>query len=138
MKVDSLQELEAAFSTWRRKKQSRYEKTPLRLLIRAREAAKKHGSTAVVQATGIDRKLLGNTPTDDSAEDTIGDKSTVPEAGFNEGPAFSRLSLSAPMPPSAQPLIEIETAAGMKLRVFEQTPEILSLLSAACELGRRR
>lgn len=138
MKVDSLQQLEAAFATWRQEKQSRYEKTPRELLIRARQTAKKHGATAVVQATGIDRKLLGKATVDDAGEEETNDAEVVLEPTAKATPAFSRLSLSAPTPKNARPLVEIETAAGIKVRVFESTPEIMSLLAAACELRGRR
>lgn len=137
MKVDSLQQLEAAFATWRQEKQSRYEKTPLELLIRARQTAKKHGPTAVVQATGIDRKLLGQATLDDAGETEANDEEVVLEPTAKAAPAYSRLSLSAPTPKSAQPLVEIETAAGVKLRVFESTPEIMNMLAAACDLRGR-
>jgi hypothetical protein len=51
--------------------------------------------------------------------------------------AFSRLELHAPADgqPSARPLAEVESRAGVRLRVFEATPELLRLLSAVCGLG---
>jgi hypothetical protein len=52
-------------------------------------------------------------------------------------PTFSRLELGAPMTPSlrARPIAEVETGAGVTLRVFEQTPEMMGLLSAVCGVG---
>lgn len=58
-----------------------------------------------------------------------------PEAPLKMVPAFSRSSLNAPASPSPRPLVKIETATGVKLRFFEQTPEMLELLAAACGLG---
>lgn len=138
MKVDSLQELEAAFATWRRERAHARERTPLLLVVRAREAARRHGLTAVVRATGIDRSLLGRVAAEGADEEVADARKAKTEAKSKPVPAFSRIALSAPPAPSARPLAEVETAAGVKLRVFEQTPEMLSLLAAACGCGGNR
>ena len=49
-------------------------------------------------------------------------------------PTFSRLTLSARSAPSPRPIAEVEGSC-VTLRVFEQTPEMLKLLSAACGFG---
>ena len=135
MKVESLQELEAAFATWRQDKRHPREKTPLLLLVQAREAAKKHGAKAVVQATGIDRQLLGKgfAKTAASAPDCAAVAGV--QLSSNSAPAFSQMLLNAPVAPGGRPLVEVETPAGVKLRVFEHSPELLALLTAACGFG---
>jgi hypothetical protein len=50
---------------------------------------------------------------------------------------FSRLELSEPSTPRAGLIAEVE-ASGVTLRVFEQTPEMMGLLSAAFGLGGAR
>jgi hypothetical protein len=44
-------------------------------------------------------------------------------------PAFSHLNLSAPLPTN-KPVAELETPAGMKLRIFSATPEVIGLMRA--------
>ena len=58
MKVDSLGELRSAFAMWRKKKRHAREAMPEELLHRARRAAKKHGVSAVVRATRVERSRL--------------------------------------------------------------------------------
>ena len=36
---------------------------------------------------------------------------------------------------SARPIAEVETGSGVTFRVFEQTPELMGLLSAVCGQG---
>jgi hypothetical protein len=52
-------------------------------------------------------------------------------------PAFSRLELAAPAV-AGRPFVEIETVAGLKLRLFTQTPEALELISSLCSMGGPR
>ena len=58
MKVDSLDELEVAFSEWRKTKKHRREAIPERLLARAQRCTVKHGVRAVAHATGVERARL--------------------------------------------------------------------------------
>ena len=58
MKVDSLDELRSAFAEWRRRKRHAREAMPEELLARARRATEKHGVTAVVAATRVERARL--------------------------------------------------------------------------------
>ena len=58
MKVDSLDELKAAFAAWRRKKVHAREPMPEELRSRARRAARKHGEKAVVRVTRVERARL--------------------------------------------------------------------------------
>ena len=123
MKIDSLAELETAFVRWRKTKRHVREQVPDRLCARARRAARVHGLTAVVRATKLERsRLVGKS------------KSTGEKAPVEAVPSFSRLELSAPSATST-PIAELETAKGIKLRIFTQTPETLSLLSSLCGIG---
>jgi hypothetical protein len=119
MKIDSLKDLESAFAEWRQGKKHAREPTPDELLARARRAVEKHGLKAVVAATRVERaRLFRNV------------------AGGGAGPeTFSRLELGGGSGPNARPLAEVETGTGVRLRVFEQTPEMLKLLSVACGFG---
>jgi len=63
MKVDSLDELKAAFAAWRRSKKHAREPMPEELRCRAQRATKKHGVRAVVRVTRVERaRLLRATP----------------------------------------------------------------------------
>jgi hypothetical protein len=125
MKIDSLDELESAFALWRRAKKHAREPVPRELLARARRAAKKHGVRAVVRVTRVERARLCR------ARPAVSKK---PRGAPRSTPAFSRLELSAPGKAGPRPIAEVETS-GVTLRVFEQTPEMMGLLSAACGLG---
>jgi hypothetical protein len=134
MKVDSLEDLEAAFAQWRRMKKHTREAVPAELLARARRSTKKHGVTAVLRATRVRRwRLLGR-----SRQEAAGKTPRRAKAASKGVARFSRLELSAPSEPMVRPLAEVETGTGVRLRVFEQTPEMLRLLSAACGLGGGR
>ena len=133
MKVDTLDELKSAFAQWRSRKRHAREAMPEALLARARQAAKKHGVSAVVRVTRVERaRLFRNSAAPMKAQRTM---STTPKAPRESVPTFSRLELSAPTVASPRPLAEVETRAGITLRVFEQTPEMLGLLSAVFSFG---
>jgi len=133
MRVDSLDELQAAFAAWRRQKKHAREAMPEALVARAHRAAKKHGARAVVRVTRVERSRLFRHP-------LAGGTTQVPEkraaAEPCSVPAFTRVELIAPSAPlSPQLIAEVETGSGVTLRVFEQTPELMGLLSAVCGLG---
>jgi len=130
MKVDSLDELRSAFADWRRRKRHAREAMPEELLARARRATEKHGVTAVVGVTQVERaRLFRGRPAGRKAphEKTNGEPRSVA--------TFSRLELSSSSAPSPRPIAEVETGSGVRLRMFEQTPELMGLLSAMCGLG---
>jgi hypothetical protein len=130
MRVESLDELRSAFAEWRGRKKYVREPMPEELLARARRATEKHGVRAVVGVTRVERaRLVRSRPAGSKAteERTEGEPSLVP--------TFSRLQLSAPSAPSPRPIAEVQTGRGVTLRVFEQTPELMGLLSAVCGLG---
>lgn len=135
MQVDSLDELKRAFATWRSKKKHAREPVPEPLLARAREATKAHGERAVVRAIRVERSRLFRAkpaPVQGSA------MSRKQRAVPSPIPAYSRVELSAPAVSNPRPIAEVETGSGATLRVFEQTPEMLGLLSAMCGVGGAR
>jgi hypothetical protein len=119
MKRGSLDELKAAFERWRRKKRYRQEAIPAALMERARRAARRHGPAAVARATRVDR---GRLKTGSRSR-----RARRPAAA--RAPAFSRLELAAPAV-AARPFAELETATGVKVRLFTQTDEVLELVSS--------
>lgn len=128
MRVDSLSELQVAFAGWRRGKRYRREAVPDDLLKRARCAAEVHGVREVVRAVRIEQcRLLGH---------RRGEKPTrsVAVPVVRAVPAFSRLELAAPIL-GAQPVAELATPAGLKLRVFTESPAMVGLLSRLCGVG---
>ena len=132
MKVDSLDELKSAFEAWRRSKRHVRESMPQQLLARAHRATKKHGVRAVVRVTRVERaRLFRSRPARVKAP---GERSTKPKDVPGSVPAFSRLEVRAPSAPEPRPVAEVETS-GVTLRVFEQTPEMMGLLSAVCGFG---
>jgi len=137
MKVDSLDELKSAFAEWRESKRHAREPIPEPLWARARRATKKHGVTAVVRVTRVERaRLLGTRPARIAA-DRSASASSKPKGVPESVPTFSRLELSAPSAPRPGPIAEVERS-GVTLRVFEPTPEMMGLLSAVCGLGGAR
>jgi hypothetical protein len=104
------------------------------LLARAQRATKEHGVTAVVRVTRVERTRLFRTP----AVPKVAATPRPRQKQVRESePSFSRLTLSAPSAPSPRPIAEVESL-GVTLRVFEQTPEMMGLLSAAFGFGALR
>ena len=136
MKVDSLDELESAFAEWRSRKKHAREPMPEELLARARRTAKEHGVPAVVRVTGVERaRLFRKRPACMKANEST---SSMPKSIAESAPTFSRLELRAPSVSSPHPIAEVETVAGVTLRVFEPTPEMMGLLSAVVGIGGAR
>jgi len=110
---------------------------PAELLARARRTAEVHGVKAVVSVTRVERsRLFRSTPPHTKALEAA----TTTKPREVPVPTFSRLELSAPsaLSPRIRPIAEVETMRGVTLRVFEQTPELLGLLSAVCGVGGLR
>lgn len=133
VKAESLEELESAFSAWRLGKKHVREPVPAELRARAQRAVKFHGMTAVFRVTKVERSRLFGSGTQDEKPASAPPRN----AKGRSGPAFSRLTLSAPSVTSRQPIAELERS-GVTLRVFEPTPEMIVLLSTACGLGALR
>ena len=126
MVVDSLDDLHAAFRGWRSKKKYPREAAPEALVERARRAAAAHGMDAVVRVTKFRcSRLLG---------DEVGKRPKKTVAQLAQLPAFSRVEVALPTIVN-RPLAEAETPTGMKLRLFQVTPETVSLLAAMCGIG---
>ena len=134
MNVDSLDELGAAFDAWRRRKRHARETVPDELIALAQRAVKKYGVKAVVGVTRLERaRLFRNRPGRGTVQ---GAPRSQPKAAPTSAPGFSRLELGASS--GGGPVAEVETVAGVTLRVFEATPEMVGLLSAICGFGEVR
>lgn len=147
MKTESLDELGAAVADWRRKKRHVREATPPGLLERARRASSAHGWGAVSRATKIDRRHLvgvggtGGTvgppitkrPRRKEPKSVRVSSGSKHKAKAARVPSFSRVELEAPR--VSRPLAEIETPLGLRFRIFEQTPELISLVTSLCSSG---
>jgi hypothetical protein len=134
MKVDSLDGLRTAFEEWRRSKKHEREEMPEDLVARARRAMERHGKRAVVGVTRVEASRLLRSR-------RAGRRAQEAKASDGESrpvPTFSRLEVSAPSLPRLRPIAEVETGSGATLRLFEQTPELMGLLSAVCGLGGAR
>jgi hypothetical protein len=128
MKVDTLDELRVAFRRWRRAKRHVREAVPDELLVRARRAAEAYGERDVVRAIRMERSRLFRRRQDEGA------KAGLTAARPTALPAFSRLTLASPVV-GAQPMAELETPSGVKLRVFVESPAMVGLLSGLCGRG---
>ena len=120
MEMDSLPGLKAVFEDWRRKKRHAKEAVPGELVARAQRAIELHGIGPVARATKLDRTRL-----------RTGRGRLKKKRSTTSVPAYSRVSLALPvMVPG--PFAELETPAGLKVRLFAQTAETLDLLSSLC------
>jgi len=120
----SLEELGSAFETWRKNKRNAREAVPKALWAQTLVAVEKHGALAVSQVTKIQRSRI-----EERAEKGQGKPKRVP--------AFSCVSISPPSVPGS-PVAEVETALGLKLRIFVQTDEMVKLLLTLCSSGGGR
>ncbi len=132
MKVDSLSELKVAFAGWRRGKRHVREAVPEELLERARRAAEVHGAKEVVRAIRLERSRLFRRRRDERPPTAL----TMPPAQ-PAIPSFSRLELTPPASGAAL-IAELETPAGLKLRVFAESNAMVGLLSSLCGMGGAR
>lgn len=128
MTVESLDELKKAFEVWRRKKRHVREPVPDELMARVRRAMGVHGCGPVARATKIDRRRL------ERARARRGKRRNVAAAA---APSFTRVELASPAAVD-RPFAELETPAGLKLRIFTQTEDVLGLLASVCATGGGR
>ena len=119
MKVDTLEQLSAAFLKWRDERAHQRAPVPEALLRRARHAAQVHGEARVLQSAKLDRRRLCSAAAP-----------AAPLAPTTRAPAYSRLELSPPS--SARPFAEVELTSGTKVRLFTQSREALELLASLC------
>lgn len=120
----SLEELGSEFASWRQNKRNSREPVPKALWRQTLRAVEIHGAAAVSQATKIQRSRIV-----ERAKKGKGKAKTVP--------AFSRVSISPPSVPGS-PIAEVETALGLKLRIFVQSDEMVKLLLTLCASGGTR
>lgn len=121
MSVETLEELAAAVKKWRKEKRYLREAMPEELWERAVRAADQYGVTQVSRATNIERCR-------------VVERSKRSKESGSRGITFSRFEISAPST-TILPIAEVETATGVKFRVFNQTPEMLSVLTSLCGMG---
>ncbi len=129
MKVDTTEEMKTAFEEWRSRKKHLHESIPQELLDRARRAIDVHGWSAIRKATRVEGYRVGL-----KEGEAPRPKSRVAHVKV---PSFSRLGLAAPVMAS-RPFAEVETSAGLKVRLFARDTETLGLLSALCGVGGGR
>lgn len=129
MKVDSLSELRAAFAAWRRGKRHVREAVPEGLLERARRGVEVHGVKEVVRAIRVERSRLFRRRPEERPATAL-----VLPAAPPAIPVFSRLELPR-LSGGAAPIAELETPAGLKLRVFADSAAMVGLLSRLCGMG---
>jgi len=126
MKVETLKELRAAFEGWRRKKRHLREPVPSELRERAHRAVDVYGLRVVSRATKLEQSRL------------------KAEHGRRAGaevrvPSYSRMALALPAATGGErPLAEVETPAGLKVRIFTHTPEAVGLVTSLLATGGAR
>jgi hypothetical protein len=130
----SANKLKVALAMWRRGKRHPREAAPDELLERARRAAEVHGVKEVVRAIRVERARLFRGRRDEVSAAT---RATAAAPVLKALPAFTRLELTAPVV-GAQPIAELETPAGIKLRVFAESQAMVALPSSLCGSGGAR
>jgi hypothetical protein len=128
MKVNTAEELRAAFEDWRSQKKHPREAIPENLLERTRRAIDVHGWRAIRKATKVEARRVGMDG---------GPKRRVLNVNVAV-PSFSRVELAARGTASRPPFAEVETRAGLKIRLFASDTQTLGLLSALCGVGGGR
>ncbi len=128
MKVETLEELQAAFCNWRSKKRHLREPVPSDLRERAHRAIDVYGVGVVAMATKLDQTRL-------KAERTGRERS---EIGPMAPPPYSRMELAPPVAAAERPFAEVETPAGVKVRLFTPTAEAVGLVTSLLAMGGAR
>jgi len=156
MRIDpDLKQLAADFRAWRKNKQHVREPIPAELMKKARQAIPAHGASLVAQTIKVEHARLTKGPrqrADRAAKRRMGGARSAAEAKMVAAkaaarspkrakapappvPSYSRLEIPLPSA-STRPVAEVETPVGLKLKIFEVTPETMSLLSALTAAGR--
>lgn len=136
MKVDSLAELTTAFEEWRKTKKHAREAVPRELLERARRTASVHGPRQVTQAVKLDNRRLKGPPGARGAPKPRAEERPRVAAPAPV-PGYSRVELGGTMGRGGRPLAELETPSGVKVRVYEETEALLTLVAQVCAGGGR-
>lgn len=124
MKVDSLEELSAAFGKWRATKRHPREAMPEELVERARGTASVHGVRQVARMVRVDCRRLERTNGARREEGRVTAAtgySRVEMVGCGGGGAFA----------------ELEMPNGVKVRLYSQTEQTTRLLTVLCAGGGR-
>ena len=126
MKVETLKELRAAFEAWRRMKRHLREPVPSDLRERAHRAVDVYGLGVVARATRLEQgRLKAEHRRRAGADVTM--------------PSYTRMALSTPVATGPErPLAEVETPAGLKVRIFTHTPEAVGLVTSLLVMGGGR
>jgi hypothetical protein len=124
MKVETLEELKAAFEGWRSKKRHGREPIPSDLRERTHRAIDVYGLGVVARAAKLDQSRL-------KAErgQRTGAGATVP--------SYSRMELASPAV-AERPFAEVETPGGLKVRIFTHTAEAVGLVTSLLVMGGAR
>lgn len=144
MESESLDQLKAAFVSWRKSKQSRSESIPTELLDRAKAASVKFGVNAVRRTLNIDRRLIEDKPVKRGrgrprlTEPKRTRRRAIQPGTVDTVPSYSRLEMPAPGAMAAHPIAELEMAGGSKLRIFTMNSETVTLLTSLCSGGGTR
>jgi hypothetical protein len=124
MKVDTLDELMAAFEGWRSKKRHMREAVPPELRERVHRAIDVYGLGVVARTTKLEPSRL-------KAEH--GRRTPSRRARKRSGamaPSYSRMELAPPPPVAERAFAEVETPAGVKVRLFGATAETMGLVTS--------
>lgn len=121
METESLAALKKAFDEWRSGKRHVREAVPAPLLARARAATRRHGMTAVVRATKVERERLA-----------FGHRRRA-RGSAESVPAFSRIELAGP---TTTAFAEVEMSTGLRVRLFTPTAETIGFLSSLFDVAR--
>ena len=123
MKVDTMEELSAAFEGWRSKKRHVREAVPSELRERVHRAIDVYGLGVVARATRLEPSRL-------KAEHGRRTPSRTRKRSGAMVPSYSRLELAPPTVVAERPFAEVETPAGVKVRLFGATTETMGLVTS--------
>ena len=122
MKVDTLEELKAAFEGWRSKKRHLREAVPAELRERVHRAIDAYGLGVVVRVTKLEPSRL-------KAEHGRRPASRTRKRSGAMAPSYSRMELAPPLV-AERAFAEVETPAGVKVRLFGATAETMGLVTS--------
>ena len=123
MKVDTLEELIAAFEGWRSKKRHVTEAVPSELRDRVHRAIDVYGLGVVARATKLEPSRL-------KAEHGRRTPSRTRKRSGTMVPSYSRMELAPPTAVAERAFAEVETPAGVKVRLFGATAETMGLVTS--------